>query len=49
MVLFPAEFSTRANKYIKKLDNITKKRIKLKIDILEEDPLLIKGQEFMIK
>ena len=38
MVLFPAEFSTRANKYIKKLDDITKKRIESKIDNLEEDP-----------
>jgi len=38
MVIFPAEFSTRADKYIKKLNNVTKKRINLKIDSLEEDP-----------
>ncbi|MDA2921276.1 type II toxin-antitoxin system RelE/ParE family toxin [Desulfobacterota bacterium AH_259_B03_O07] len=38
MVLFQAEFSTRANKHIKKLDKLMKKRIKDKIDNLEEDP-----------
>jgi mRNA-degrading endonuclease RelE of RelBE toxin-antitoxin system len=38
MVLFPAKFSTRASKYIKKLDSVTKKRIRAKIDGLEEDP-----------
>ena len=38
MVLFPAEFSTKANLYIKKLDDLTKRRIKEKIDKLEEDP-----------
>ena len=38
MALFIAEFSTRANKYIKKLDLITKKRILEKINKLEENP-----------
>lgn len=38
MVSFPSEFSSKAGKYIKKLDNITKKRIEEKIDKLEENP-----------
>ena len=38
MALFPAEFSTRAVKYIKKLDKIMKRRILEKINTLEEDP-----------
>ena len=38
MVLFPAEFSTRANKYISKLNETMKKRILQKTDRLEEDP-----------
>ena len=38
MALFPAEFSTRASKYIKKLDDVMKKRILEKINKLEEDP-----------
>ena len=40
MVNFPSEFSIKAGKYIKKLDNITKKRIEEKIGKLEEDPFL---------
>ncbi|MBS3151116.1 type II toxin-antitoxin system RelE/ParE family toxin [Candidatus Woesearchaeota archaeon] len=35
---FPAEFSKQAEKYIKKLDTTTKKRIQDKIDKLEENP-----------
>ena len=38
MVLFPSEFSTRAGKYIQKLDGVMKKRIKEKIEKLEQDP-----------
>ena len=38
MVIFSAEFSLGSSKYIKKLDDITRKRIKAKIDKLEEDP-----------
>lgn len=38
MASFPSEFSSKAGKYIKKLDAITKKRIEEKIDKLEEDP-----------
>jgi len=38
MILFPAEFSTKATKYISKLDEVLKRRIKEKIDRLEEDP-----------
>ena len=38
MVNFPSEFSSKAAKYVKKLDAITKKRIEEKIDKLEEDP-----------
>ena len=38
MALFPAEFSSRAGKYIKRLDAILKRRIQEKIDKLEEDP-----------
>ena len=34
----PAEFSKQAEKYIKKLDTTTKKRIQDKIDKLEENP-----------
>ena len=39
MPSFPAEFSKQAEKYIKKLDTITKKRIQEKIDKLEENPV----------
>ena len=38
MPSFPAEFSKQAEKYIKKLDTTTKKRIQDKIDKLEENP-----------
>ena len=38
MALFPSEFSSRAEKYIGKLDKVTKDRIKKRIDKLEEDP-----------
>ncbi|MBI1936324.1 type II toxin-antitoxin system RelE/ParE family toxin [Candidatus Woesearchaeota archaeon] len=38
MANFPSEFSTKAGKYIKKLDAITKKRIEERINKLEEDP-----------
>ena len=38
MTLFSAEFSSKAAKYIKKLDQITKKRIKEKVEKLEEEP-----------
>ena len=37
MVEFPSEFSSKAGKYIKKLDIITKKRIEEKADKLEEN------------
>lgn len=35
---FPAEFTTKASKYIKKLDKIMQIRIKERIDKLEQDP-----------
>ncbi len=38
MIIFPAEFSTKASKYIIKLDEVLKRRIKEKVDKLEEDP-----------
>ena len=38
MVLFPAEFSSRASRYISKLDEITRNRIREKINKLEDDP-----------
>ena len=38
MPSFPAESSKQAEKYIKKLDTITKKRIQEKIDKLEDNP-----------
>lgn len=38
MAVFPSEFSSQAKKYIKKLDPVTKKRLKRKIDKLEENP-----------
>ena len=38
MATFPSEFSSQAKKYIKKLDPVTKKRLKRKIDKLEENP-----------
>ncbi|MBL7055575.1 type II toxin-antitoxin system RelE/ParE family toxin [Candidatus Woesearchaeota archaeon] len=38
MVQFPAEFSSRSRKYIKKLDSDTKLRLRDRIDKLEEDP-----------
>ncbi len=36
--MFPAEFSTKVAKYIKKLDKITKSRIENRINELEQDP-----------
>ena len=38
MDIFPAEFSSQASKYIKKLNEITKNRIKEKIEKLEQNP-----------
>ena len=38
MSSFPAEFSRQAEKYIKKLDVITKKRIQEKINSIEDNP-----------
>ena len=38
MALFPAEFSAKASKYIKKLDKLMNERIKDRIERLEEDP-----------
>ena len=38
MANFPAEFSSKAIKHIKKLDAITKKRVEEKINKLEENP-----------
>mgnify|MGYP001578844101 CR=1 FL=1 len=38
MANFPSEFSSRAAKYIKKLDAIIKKRVEERIDKLEVDP-----------
>ena len=38
MVSFPAEFSMRASKEIKKLDNQMKSRILEKVDKLEQNP-----------
>ena len=38
MAIFPAEFSARAGKYIKKLDKITNKRVLEKIEKLEQEP-----------
>ena len=38
MADFPSEFSSKAAKYIRKLDSVTKKRIEEKIDKLEEEP-----------
>ena len=38
MVSFPSEFSSKAAKYIRKLDNLTKKRIEERINKLEADP-----------
>ena len=38
MVLFPSEFSKRAGKYIRKLDDAMKKRILEKIEKLEQEP-----------
>ncbi|MBS3126372.1 type II toxin-antitoxin system RelE/ParE family toxin [Candidatus Woesearchaeota archaeon] len=38
MITFPAEFSSKAAKYIKKLDGVTKKRIEERINKLEENP-----------
>ena len=38
MANFPVEFSSRADKYIKKLDAISKKRIEERINKLEENP-----------
>ncbi len=38
MPLFPSEFSTRATKYIVKLDEAMRGRIRKRIDRLEEDP-----------
>jgi len=38
MATFPTEFSSKAAKYIKRLDGITKKRIEEKVSKLEENP-----------
>lgn len=38
MTFFTSEFSSKASKYVRKLDAITKKRVKEKIDGLEENP-----------
>ena len=38
MANFPAEFSSKSAKYIKKLDVTTKKRVEDRINKLEEDP-----------
>ncbi len=38
MADFPAEFSSKAAKHIKKLDIITKKRIEERVSKLEENP-----------
>ena len=38
MSIFPAEFSSKSAKYIRKLDEITKKRIEEKINKLEQNP-----------
>ena len=38
MATFPAEFSNKAGKYIKKLDEITRGRIHERINKLEGDP-----------
>ena len=38
MANFPSEFSSKSNKYIKKLDITTKKRVEDKINKLEGDP-----------
>lgn len=40
MVPFPADFSTKSAKYINKLDQIMKGRIKEKIEKLEQNPFL---------
>jgi mRNA interferase RelE/StbE len=40
MVFFPAEFSPQAGKFVKKLDPVTKKRIREKVSQLEQDPFL---------
>ena len=38
MAAFPAEFSSQAFKYLKKLEELMKGRIKERIDKLEENP-----------
>tara|TARA_Y100000031_G_C8027222_1_gene295437 strand:- start:74 stop:337 length:264 start_codon:yes stop_codon:yes gene_type:complete len=38
MASFPAEFSSKASKFIKKLDTSTTNRIKNRIHLLEDDP-----------
>lgn len=38
MEFFPSQFSGEANRYIKKLDEITKSRVKEKIEKLEQNP-----------
>ena len=38
MVNFPSEFSNKAAKYIKKLDDVIKRRIEDRINKLENDP-----------
>ena len=38
MAIFPAEFSARAGKYIRKLDKIANKRVLEKIEKLEQEP-----------
>ncbi len=42
MAIFPSEFSSQAAKYIKKLDEVSKKRVREKIEKLEENPFLRK-------
>ena len=38
MANFPSEFSSKAGKYLKKLDSVTKKRVEEKINRLEKYP-----------
>ena len=40
MALFPSEFSNKSAKYINKLDQLMKGRIKKKIEKLEQNPFL---------
>ena len=38
MGMFPAEFTSQAEKYIRKLDGVIKERIQMRINRLEDDP-----------